>query len=118
MAATKPPGEANAGGLKGDASTAKRRGPSNEIALRSPARPDPEAGLERLGPWVLLGRDPLGKRALARCSGCAAVREISLVDGIPSCGCGRWRPSGAETFAATAAAAELIVARARHRGRR
>ena len=51
------------------------------------------------GPWLIVARDPLGKRALARCSACAATREISVAEGvIASCGCSGTSP-GAGRFA-------------------
>jgi hypothetical protein len=72
--------------------------------LPAPAPTDLPFSLGRLGPWSILGRDALGKRAVAQCSHCRAVKEISIADGsIASCGC------GAETFAATVAAAAHTV---------
>jgi hypothetical protein len=54
-----------------------------------PLHPDPfEIG--RLGSaWSIISLDATKKRALARCLGCQQIREISIVDGVPSCGCGR-----------------------------
>ncbi len=76
------------------------------------------------GSWTLIQTDSLGKRALCRCA-CGAVREVSI-EALESgatrgCGCSAGDASlgvvGQATFAATAAA-ERIVARGRHRGRR
>jgi hypothetical protein len=54
----------------------------------APPPPDLPFSLGRLGPWSILGRDALGKRAVAQCSHCREVKEISLVgDTPPSCGC-------------------------------
>jgi hypothetical protein len=87
--------------------------------------PDPvESGLERLGPWAILHRDALGKRAAARCSYRETIKEISVADGcIARCGCSATMP-GAERFAAPASAfasgvssAARFEARGRHRGR-
>jgi hypothetical protein len=144
VTATETPGAANTGG-KGIVSTAKRDRPLNQIARnkqnrpkgRSPksfavaraplkcpepkpaAPPQPAFEIGRPGLWILLGRDFLGKRALAKCSGCGAVHEISIADDtIARCGCSSSRRPGAETFASTVAAAERIVAASRHRGRR
>jgi hypothetical protein len=86
--------------------------------LLATAPPDPPFSLGHRGPWVILGRDALGKRAVAQCSHCRAVKEISIADDcVASCGCGAPRRTGAETFAATVAAAERIVAAGRRRGR-
>ena len=84
--------------------TAKRRGPSNEIAPKSPtsftvdrrplkAPPDPfEIG--RIGStWSILSLDSTRKRGLGRCLACGIVREITVVDGIPACGCSGSRSS-------------------------
>jgi hypothetical protein len=82
------------------------------------AAPVPEAGLGRLGPWIVLGRDTTLKRAAAKCTHCQTIREISLVGDMPSCGCsGSLRP-GTESFAEAVVAAEKYVAVSRHRGRR
>jgi hypothetical protein len=66
------------------------RAPLKPSVRTSTPTPDPFA-IGRLGQWILLGRDALGKRALARCCGCGTVREIGLTDGVPSCGCGASR---------------------------
>ena len=79
-------------GLDQDISKSRSRGslgPSASPEGRSPPHcrspiSSTSAGSDR---GDLLTRHPLGKRALARCSGCGAVREISLVAGVPSCGC-------------------------------
>jgi hypothetical protein len=81
-----------------------------------------EAALERLGPWLVLKRDPTGKRAVAQCSHCQTIKEIGVADGcIASCGCsGSWPGAGrltASTFADGIAGAERFGARGRHRGR-
>jgi len=52
-----------------------------------PTPPTPEIG--RLGLWSLISLDATKKRAIARCLGCEQIHEISVVDGVPSCGCGR-----------------------------
>jgi hypothetical protein len=98
--------------VKPASQTAVRRPPVRTPTPRPESEPprDPFS-LGRLGPWSLLTRDPLGKRALAKCSHCQTVREISIADGsVASCGCGAPRQTGAETFASTVAAAERIVA--------
>jgi hypothetical protein len=107
--------------------TAKRRRPSNDIATKSPTsftvdhrplkapprhstpkpvpQPDPfEIG--RLGStWSIISLDATKKRALARCLGCQQIREISIVDGVPSCGCGsRDAPTSSARQAALEAA--------------
>jgi Helicase conserved C-terminal domain len=88
-----------------------QRLPQNRNGRKTRRRFDPfGARLEHLGPWVILGRDPLGKRALAKCSGCGAVHEISIVDGVPSCGCNARRSAGAESFSEAVVAAEAFVA--------
>jgi hypothetical protein len=129
VTATKPPGDANAEGQK-VLSISKRLPPSKPIAPKSPPGPI-EAGLEHLGPWLVLKRDHTGKRAVARCSYCQMVREIGVADGcIARCGCSGWMRPGAERFAAPAApaapastfadgiaGAERFGARGRHRGR-
>jgi hypothetical protein len=108
---TKTPGAANTGG-KGIVSIAMRGGPLNKIAPKSPIGsakgqtakpvaappPDPFAGLERLGNWALLKSDSVGKRAIAKCVGCGAVHQISIVDGIQSCGCAESRRPAASGF--------------------
>ena len=82
----------------------------------APPPPDPfEIGT--LGPWSLYSKDPLGKRALAKCSHCQTVREISLVDGVPACGCAEsWRPA-TSGFVSELVETEARIATGRHRGR-
>jgi hypothetical protein len=85
----------------------------------APPPPDPFAGLERLGSWVLLGKDSLGKRAVGRCVGYGAIHEISLVGGdVPSCGCAEARRVVANSFVHELVQVEARVATKRHRGRR
>ena len=89
--------------------------PDARGAQADESAPDP-FNLERLGPWEILRRDPTGKRAVARCVNCQTVREISVVDGIASCGCARARMGGAATFASSIVAAETRGATNRHKG--
>ena len=101
--------------LKAPVRTSKPRPSLNSKPAASPQ--PPEAGLERL-PWILLARDPLGKRAWAKCTTCAEVRQISIADGsIAHCRCSGSRHRGAETFAA-AVSSEAFADAGRHRGRR
>jgi hypothetical protein len=94
-----------------------RSEPKPKSKPAAPPPPDPFAGLERLGTFVLLGRDPLGKRAIARCLACSTVREIGLTAGIPSCGCGRAsRPDESSARrSAFAAVAHIVGLRGRAR---
>ena len=90
--------------------------PSTDAGQEPVEPPDPFAGFERVGTFIILGRDALGKRALARCTACATVREISVAGDVPSCGCsGARRSAGEETFASAVAAASAFAARHRHR---
>jgi hypothetical protein len=78
--------------------------------LPAPPPTDLPFSLGRLGPWSILGRDALRKRAVAQCSHCRAVKEISIADGsVASCGCGAPRQTGAESFTATVAAAAHTI---------
>jgi hypothetical protein len=84
--------------------------------------PDPFAGLERIGSFLILGVDRTGKRTLTRCN-CGVVCEISTeairTGERRSCGnCGARRQTGAESFAEAVVAAERYVAVSRHKGRR
>ncbi|MGA9851048.1 MAG: hypothetical protein WBQ45_25860, partial [Roseiarcus sp.] len=64
--------------------------------------PDPFAGLERHGPWVIIRRDQTGKRATASCAYCLTIREIGISDDtVARCGCSGTSP-GAGRFAAPA----------------
>jgi hypothetical protein len=98
--------------LKPPVRTSKPR-PGLNPKPAAPPQP-PETGLERL-PWILLARDPLGKRAWAKCTACAEVRQIGIADGsIARCGCSGSRHRGAETFAA-AVSSEAFAAAGRRR---
>jgi hypothetical protein len=77
------------------------------------------SALADFGPWTIFQTDPTGKRALARCTCCQTVREISVVNGIPSCGCtGSRRSTASADFATGIIEIEARVAIGRHRGRR
>jgi len=98
-------------------------------ATRQPDPPpvDGEAGLvgKTFGFLTVVSTDALRKRAVCSCR-CSSVREVSvealLSGACRSCGCsGEFRSggrpqAGQASFAATAAAAERIVASGRHRG--
>jgi hypothetical protein len=57
-------------------------GERSEDILNFQAAPAPLAGSpdgpRRIGSWLVLGVDSVGKRAACRCADCGAVREISV----------------------------------------
>jgi hypothetical protein len=114
----RPPSSPAAQKLQRDAdrSVADRR-PLPRPEPPKPAAPQPAEAVERLGPWKIISRDSTGKRAAAQCTACLTIREIGISgDAIASCGCRGSKRPGPESFAAAAAAAEMIVSRRRHRG--
>jgi len=62
--------------------------PTSTSRTRAPVRtpPDPFV-VAQFGSWAIFQIDPTKKRGWARCGHCAAIHEISLVDGVPRCGC-------------------------------
>jgi hypothetical protein len=103
----------------------RRRLKPPSLAGPKPPKPKPAAlepppsPFERLGPWAIIHRDALGKRAVAQCAYCLTIKEIGIADGcIASCGCNSGRTPSAKTFAAGIAGTEAHVAVLRHRGRR
>jgi hypothetical protein len=70
-----------------------------------------EAGLRRIGNWLILGVDAVGKRAACRCD-CGRVAELSLqaleAGSIPLCDCRR-RPAGAAISASADFAADVAA---------
>jgi len=92
----------------------------NPARRPKPIEPDPDPfAIGRIGSaWSVIGLDALKKRGVAKCLACGIVREITVVDGTPLCGCAGSQRRTAETFASTVTVAERIVAASRHRGRR
>jgi hypothetical protein len=89
------------------------------MSSHKPAPPAEQAvdADETFGKWRIIRRDATRKRAVARCLSYSAIREISLVADPPFCCSGSRCSPAVETFAAEAAAAASLTARARHRGR-
>lgn len=80
----------------------------------------PPDGLRRVGRWLVLGVDTIGKRAACRCDRCGVVRELSVeaLDRVV-CHCAG-RPaserSSYPTFSAALAALEVRGSSKRHQG--
>ncbi len=111
----------------------KKEGPTgcetvgpNELETGIPAPPSSspnpisqgptEANLPFVPGWRIVSVEALGKRAVASCVSCGQAREISLVGGVASCGCGRGARADGRTFAGDIASAERFGAKHRHKG--
>jgi hypothetical protein len=88
---------------------------------RPTLQPDPPEAERLIAGWRVISVEPLGKRGLAACANCGAIREVSMIalhELAVSCGCGP--PSRSETrartFAGDAADAESRASRKRHKG--